>query len=85
MAQEFKQTGTMAVSDDLTLKDFTWKVVKAWHDLEVDQSFVEVHAWEVHKVHSRVFQIVTPSPWTAENVFLEVMKLTPFLGSTIVT
>lgn len=81
MIVEYIQTGTKELAEDLELKDFTWYVAKAAHNLVEDTSEVEVIAYETHKKHSRAFTIPTPDVWTQENVFAEVLKLTPFKGS----
>lgn len=82
MIVEYIQSGTKQIDEDLELKDFTWYIRKAAHNLEADTSEVEVICYEIHQRHSRTFTIPTPEVWTQENVFAEVLKLPAFAGST---
>lgn len=81
MIVEYIQSGTKQIDDSLELKDFTWYIREAAHNLEEETSWVEVICYEIHQRHSRTLTIPTPEVWTQENVFLEVLKLPAFAGS----
>lgn len=75
-----KQTGIKQFAD-IELKDFTWKIASVRYDWDNDKAFIEVHAWELHKVHSRTFEFPCAEQWSDQTALDELLKLDTFKGS----
>lgn len=75
-----KQTGIKQFGD-IELKDFEWKIKGVTYDWENNLAFVEVYAWEKHKIHSRTFSFPCTEEWTAQNAFDALMELDAFKNS----
>jgi len=59
-----RKTGTIQITDELTLKDFNWNLKSIYFDNETRNLTLEVLMWESFYKHSRTFNFVIPESVT---------------------
>lgn len=80
-----KKTGIVEITDELTLKDFNWKLKAIYFDNETRNLVLTVLMWESLYKHSRDFSFTIPESVTnfgvmdAMNLLLQMPQ---FTGST---
>lgn len=72
-----KKTGTIQLTGELTLKDFSWEIARVDIDVLNKEVKIEVLMWENHFKHSRVFTF-TPNvgsvAYTKVTDFIDLAK-----------
>jgi hypothetical protein len=74
--------GTTTLTEDLTLKDFTWDISNIFIDVENKEVKVEVLMWEKHHRHSRVF---TFKPAQGTSTFTKIVDLINIAKTRLLT
>jgi hypothetical protein len=78
----YKKIGTIQVFDDLTLKDFTWKLGDYTARPGSGYANIEVLMWENLYVHSRFYPNVFENVnYTDADVFAYILSLDQFADS----
>lgn len=55
-----KKIGTIEVTRELTLKDFTWFLKRIVFETDTRKLFLDVTMWEAHYKHIRSFEFTLP-------------------------
>lgn len=78
---EYYKDGTVQITAELTLKDFTWKIKGTCYNWETHKAIIEVVMWENHYTHSRSFAFDCEGEWSSTDCINSILSLDHFTDS----